>query len=163
VTPSFGSYVVGCLATIGIVSAVGLGGYWLRRWIVPEFSGALARLADATVAVALLLMALQILGSLSILTKGWIIVAGIAFGLGAAALGWWMAPADAKAVSAPKVQTVALLLAIGVASTSACSAATPPGTTCLSRRGSPRKGRRSLSISPTRCGSSPGSIPAARS
>ena len=46
-TPSLGSYIGGCLAVIGIVSAVGLGGYWLRRWIVPEFSGALARLADA--------------------------------------------------------------------------------------------------------------------
>ena len=52
-TPSFGSYIGGCLAVIGIVSAVGLGGYWLRRWIVPEFSGALARLADATIAVRL--------------------------------------------------------------------------------------------------------------
>jgi hypothetical protein len=55
VAPSFGSYIGGCLATIGIVAAVGLGGYWLRRWIVPEFSGALARLADATLAVALLI------------------------------------------------------------------------------------------------------------
>ena len=45
-TPSFGSYLVGCLAVIGIVAALGLGGYWLRRWIVPEFSGALARLAE---------------------------------------------------------------------------------------------------------------------
>ena len=50
-TPSFGSYIGGCLAVIGIVAALGLGGYWLRRWIVPEFSGALARLADATIAV----------------------------------------------------------------------------------------------------------------
>ncbi len=61
-TPSFGSYIGGCLATIGIVAALGLGGYWLRRWIVPEFSGALARLADATIAVALLILALQLLG-----------------------------------------------------------------------------------------------------
>jgi hypothetical protein len=41
VTPSFGSYIGGCFAVIGIVSALGLGGYWLRRWIVPEFSGLL--------------------------------------------------------------------------------------------------------------------------
>ncbi|HEX5376593.1 MAG TPA: hypothetical protein VFW48_10605, partial [Solirubrobacterales bacterium] len=66
-TPSFGSYIAGCLATIGIVSALALGGYWLRRWIVPEFSGALARLADATIAVALLVISLEILGTLSIL------------------------------------------------------------------------------------------------
>jgi hypothetical protein len=116
VTPSFGSYIGGCLATIGIVSALGLGGYWLRRWIVPEFSGALARLADATIAVALLILALQLLGTLGILTLGWTIVGCIAFGLGAALLGWWMAPADGREVSAPQVQTTALLIALGVAS-----------------------------------------------
>lgn len=115
-TPSLGSYIGGCLATVGIVSALALGGYWLRRWIVPEFSGALARLAEATIAVALLIMALQLLGSLSILTFGWTIVGCVAVGLGAALLGWWMAPADAREVSAPRVQTAALLIALGVAS-----------------------------------------------
>ena len=115
-TPSFGSYVGGCLAVIGIVSAVALGGYWLRRWIVPEFSGALARLADATIAVALLILALELLGSLSILETGWIVVVCIAVGLGAALLGRWRAPAESRAVSAPQVQTAALLIALGVAS-----------------------------------------------
>ncbi|HEX7245253.1 MAG TPA: hypothetical protein VF245_06790 [Solirubrobacterales bacterium] len=115
-TPSFGSYVGGCLAVIGIVSAVALGGYWLRRWIVPEFSGALARLADATIAVALLILSLELLGSLSILETGWIVVVCIAVGLGAALLGWWRAPAESRAVSAPGVQTAALLIALGVAS-----------------------------------------------
>ena len=115
-TPSFGSYIGGCLATIGIVSALALGGYWLRRWIVPEFSGALARLADATLAVALLILALQLLGTLSILTLGWTIVVCIAVGLGAALLGRAMAPADGREVSAPQVQMAALLIALGVAS-----------------------------------------------
>ena len=63
---------------IGVVSALGLGGYWLRRWIVPEFSGALARLADATIAVALLSISLELLGTLSILRLGWIVVVCIA-------------------------------------------------------------------------------------
>jgi hypothetical protein len=116
VTPSFGSYIGGCFAVIGIVSAVGLGGYWLRRWIVPEFSGALARLADATIAVALLVVSLELLGSLSILTVGWTIVVCIAVGLLAALLGWHMAPPTGKEVSAPQVQTVALLIALAVAS-----------------------------------------------
>ncbi|HEU5143271.1 MAG TPA: hypothetical protein VFU04_08960 [Solirubrobacterales bacterium] len=115
-TPSFGSYIGGCLATIGIVSAVGLGGYWLRRWIVPEFSGALARLADITIATALLILALQLLGTLEILTLGWTVVVCIGVGLGAAALGWTMAgPAD-REVTAPRVQTSALLIALGVSS-----------------------------------------------
>ncbi len=115
-SPSFGSYIAGCLATIGIVAAVGLGGYWLRRWVVPEFSGALARLADATIAVALLIIALEVLGTLSILTFGWIVIVCIAIGLGAAWLGWSKSPSDRREVSAPKVQNLALLIAVGVAS-----------------------------------------------
>jgi hypothetical protein len=116
VTPSFASYLGGCLAVVGIVSAVGLGGYWLRRWIVPEFSGALARLADATIASGLLIVALELLGSLSILRLGWIVVVCIAVGLLAAWLGWRKAPRENREISAPRVQTIALLIALGVAS-----------------------------------------------
>jgi hypothetical protein len=116
VAPSFGSYIGGCLALIGIVAALGLGGYWLRRWIVPEFSGALAWLADVTIAAALLIISLQFLGTLSILREGWIIVFTIAVGLIAAALGRRMAPRDGQEVSAPTVGTAALVIAIAVAS-----------------------------------------------
>ena len=114
--PSFGSYIAGCLAVVGIVAALGLGGYWLRRWIVPEFSGALARLGDATLAVALLILTLEALGSLSLLRFGWIVFGCIAVGLGTAWLGWSRSPADRREVKAPQVQTIALLIAVGVAS-----------------------------------------------
>ncbi|HET7508641.1 MAG TPA: hypothetical protein VFJ65_00185 [Solirubrobacterales bacterium] len=116
--PSFGSYIVGCLAVIGIVAALGLGGYWLRRWIVPEFSGALARLGDATIGVALLVVSLEILGTLSLLRLGWTIVFCIAVGLGAAALGRAKAPREGGRleVAAPRVENIALLIALGVAS-----------------------------------------------
>jgi hypothetical protein len=116
VAPSFGSYIVGCLAVIGIVAALGLGGYWLRRWIVPEFSGALARLAEATIAVALLLVTLEILGTLSILTLGWTILGCIGVGLGAAWLGRSKAAGTGREIAAPPVENIALLIALGVAS-----------------------------------------------
>jgi len=116
VAPSFGSYIGGCLAVIGIVAALGLGGYWLRRWIVPEFSGALARLADATIAVGLLVISLEVLGTLSILRLGWIVLFCIGIGLGGALLGWRQAPRGEQEVAAPKVQTVALFIALAVAS-----------------------------------------------
>jgi hypothetical protein len=115
VAPSFGSYIAGCLALIGVVAALGLGAYWLRRWIVPEFSGALARLADATIAVALLVVCLQILGSLSALYFGWIVVFCVGAGLGAAWLGRSKARPGAE-VAAPRVETIAFLIALGVAS-----------------------------------------------
>ncbi|HET9198667.1 MAG TPA: hypothetical protein VFN92_10490 [Solirubrobacterales bacterium] len=114
--PSLGSYIAGCLALIGIVAALGLGGYWLRRWIVPEFSGALARLAEATLAVALLVVCLEILGSLSLLYFGWIVVFCIGVGLGAAWLGRSKAGGRGGEVAAPRVEDVALLIALAVAS-----------------------------------------------
>ena len=115
--PSFGSYIAGCLAVIGIVAALGLGAYWLRRWIVPEFSGALARLADVTIAAALLVISLEILGTLSLLYFGWIVVFCVAVGLGAAALGRAMAPRDGRReVQAPRVETIAFAIALAVAS-----------------------------------------------
>jgi hypothetical protein len=101
---------------IGIVAAVGLGGYWLRRWIVPEFSGALARLADVTIATALLILSLELLGTLSVLRLGWIIIVTIAIGLLAAALGWRKAPRGNEEVPAPQVQKIALWIALAVAS-----------------------------------------------
>lgn len=115
-TPSLGSYIGGCLAVVGILCAVGLGGYWLRRWIVPEFSGALARLADVTIAVALLVLSLELLGTLSILRLGWIVVVCIGVGLLAALIGWRKAPRDGHQIPAPPVRTAALLIALGVAS-----------------------------------------------
>jgi hypothetical protein len=116
VTPSFGSYIGGCFAVIGILSALGLGGYWLRRWIVPEFSGALARLADATIAAGLLVLSLELLGSLSILRPAWIVIVCIGVGLGAAWLGWSKAPEENREIAAPQVQNIALLIALAVAS-----------------------------------------------
>jgi hypothetical protein len=116
VAPSFGSYIVGCLAVIGIVAALGLGAYWLRRWIVPEFSGALGWLADATITVALLVVTLEILGTLSILTIGWTILGCIGVGLGAAWLGRSKAVGTGAEIAAPPVENVALLIALAVAS-----------------------------------------------
>jgi len=116
VAPSFGSYIVGCLSLVGILAAFGLGGYWLRCWIVPEFSGALARLADITIATALAILTFQLLGTFGALYLGWIVVGSVAVGLGAAWLGWKMAPSSAKEVTPPRVQNLALLIALGVAS-----------------------------------------------
>ena len=78
-TPSLGAYVGGCIALAGIGAALGLGGYWLRRWIVPEFSGALARLAEVTIAVALLVLSLELVGTIGIFRLGWIVLGSLAF------------------------------------------------------------------------------------
>lgn len=115
-TPGFGAYLGGCLGVIGILCALGIGSYWLRRWIVPEFSGALARLSEATITVALLVMTLQLLGTLSILRLGWIIIGCIVVGLAAAGLGWSRAPRGVREVEPPAINTRMLVIAVAVAS-----------------------------------------------
>ena len=114
--PTLSSYLIGTVSILAIVLSLWLGGYWLRRWIVPEFSGALARLAEITIATALLIITLQILGSLSILTLGWIASGCVVLPLAAAALGYRFAPKDVDEIAAPKVPMWAFLVAVGIAS-----------------------------------------------
>jgi len=116
VNPTLSSYLVGTVSILAIVLSLWLGGYWLRRWIVPEFSGALARLAEITIGTALLIITLQILGSLSILTLGWIAVGCVVLPLAAAGLGYRFAPKGVEEIAAPKVPLWAFLIAVGVAS-----------------------------------------------
>lgn len=116
-TPALGTYLAGAAALGGSILALWLAGYWLRRWIVPEFSGALARLGDVTLAVALLILILQLLGSLSLLTFGWLAVGCVVIPLLVAALAWKMAPEDHVAeIEAPAVPGWAFLVAIAVSS-----------------------------------------------
>lgn len=115
-TPSLGAYVGGCIALAGIGAALGLGGYWLRRWIVPEFSGALARLAEVTIAAALLVLSLELVGTIGIFRLGWIVLGCILVGLAAAAVGYRKAPRDTAPVEPPRVHPWMLLIALGVAS-----------------------------------------------
>lgn len=114
--PSLASYVAGTAAVFAVVLSVWFGSYWLRRWIVPEFSGALARLAELTLGFALLIVALQLVGSLGLLSFVWITVGCIVVPLIAAALGSRFAPRDVEQIAAPAVPVWALLLAVGVAS-----------------------------------------------
>lgn len=115
-TPSLGAYLGGSLALVLMAAVLAFGSYWLRRWIVPDFSGSLARLAELTIAIALLILTLQLLGILGILRLGWIIVACVAVGLIAAAIGRAGAPRDVVPVRPPALNLWALLVAVGVAS-----------------------------------------------
>jgi hypothetical protein len=114
-TPSFGAYLAGSLSLVAIVASLGFGGYWLRRWIVPEFSGALARLAEVVVGVALFVVGMYLLGSVGLLREGWLIAASILLGIAAGLLGRSRAPRDVAPVQPPKVDTWPLLIAVGVA------------------------------------------------
>jgi len=116
VTPTLSSYLFGVVSITVSILSLWVGAYWLRRWIVPEFSGALARLAELTLAFVLLTLSLQLIGSLSILTPGWILAACVVIPLAAAGLGYRFAPRNAASIAGPPVPTWAFLVAIGVAS-----------------------------------------------
>src|SRR5436190_4478614 len=115
-TPSYGAYLAGSLSLVAIITSLGFGGYWLRRWIVPEFSGALARLAEVVLAVALFVLSLYLLGSLSILREGWVVGVSILFGLIAGFVGRARAPGDVAPIEPPRVNPWQLLVALAVAS-----------------------------------------------
>jgi hypothetical protein len=116
-TPSFGSYLAGSLSLVAMAVALGYGAYHLRHWIVPEFSGALARLAELVFAISLLVLTLQLVGSAGLLTPGWILASCAVAGIAAGLLGRARAPAGAgRPVRPPRVSRAALLVAVGVAS-----------------------------------------------
>lgn len=115
-TPSLASYIAGVLQIAVICGAVWYGSWWLRRWIVPEFSGALARLAELTIAFAYLTIALQLIGSVGLLKEVWITVSCVLVPLVGAGLAWKFAPRDVEQIEAPAVPRWAFLVAVGVAS-----------------------------------------------
>jgi hypothetical protein len=104
------------LQIAAICGATWYGSWWIRRWIVPEFSGALARLSELTIAFALLIISLQLIGSVGLLKEVWITVACVVIPLIGAALAWKFAPRDVQQIAAPAVPTWAFLVAIAVAS-----------------------------------------------
>ena len=116
-TPGFGAYLAGSLSLVAIAAALGFGAFWLRRWIVPEFSGALARLAEITLGVALLTLSLYALGVLGLLREGWVVAVTIAIGIAAGVLGRAKVPAGGREpVQPPRVEAWAILIAVAVAS-----------------------------------------------
>ena len=116
-TPSLGSYLAGSLSLVLIAAALGFGAYNLRRWITPEFRGAPARLVELVLAVALLVLALQLVGTVGLLSAGWIPAACVVAGVGAGLLGRARAPAGPADVrsTAPNTPRYALGIALGVA------------------------------------------------
>lgn len=115
-TPSLASYIAGILQIAVIFGATWFGSWWLRRWIVPEFSGALARLAELTIGFALVIISLQLVGTLELFKPAWITSACVIIPLIGAALGYRFAPRDVEQIEAPAVPTWAMLVAIGIAS-----------------------------------------------
>ena len=114
-TPSLDSYLSGMGELVSMLAALGFGGYWLRRWMAPSYTGALARLAELVLALSLLIVTLQLIGSFGLLRESWMVASCVGVGLGTSAIGWWLAPRDTEPDQPPAVPVWALALATIVA------------------------------------------------
>jgi len=115
VSPSLNSYLAGMAQLVCMLAALGLGGYWLRRWMAPSYTGGLARLAEIVLALSLLLVTLQLIGSFGLLREGWTVASCVGIGLAAAAIGRLRAPRSAEPDQPPPIPTWALAIAVTVA------------------------------------------------
>ena len=77
---SAGRYVLGVLLLALVAVPLAGGARALRRRLVPGFSGAPARLAEAVCALALLLAVAQLLGTVGALRAGWLALACVLSG-----------------------------------------------------------------------------------
>jgi hypothetical protein len=73
--PSFGSYVLGAAQLAVLAAATGYAAWLLRARLLPGWRGAPARLVEVTVAVGLLTVVSEVLGTFSLLYAGALILA----------------------------------------------------------------------------------------
>jgi hypothetical protein len=88
-----GRYALGALSLILIAGSLALGAVPIRRRFVPDWTGALARLAEAVTAVAMLIAVLELLGTIGWFMLGPIVAASVTVGIGGA----WLAAGGRRA------------------------------------------------------------------
>ncbi len=114
---SLGSYLLGAVQLALLALSLGFSAYRLRRWLMPSWAGAPARLVEAIVAVTLLVWIVEALGSVDLFYAG--AVVGVAVLL-AGAIALW--PAGPVGAASPTV------LGAGRASAPRGTPAPPPPT-----------------------------------
>jgi hypothetical protein len=73
--PSLGSYLLGAAQLVILAGALGLAAYLLRSRLLPDWRGAPARLVETVVAVALLTVMSEVLGTFGLLYAGALLAA----------------------------------------------------------------------------------------
>jgi hypothetical protein len=99
-----GRYALGVAELLVILGSLGVGATGLRAWLVPDCRGALARLVDVVVGLALLVGVCEVLGTFGVFQSAPIVAGSIAVGGGV----WWLARRqsdDPGPPTAPRVHT----------------------------------------------------------
>jgi hypothetical protein len=80
---SFGSYLLGAAQLAVLAAGFGLAAYWLRARLLPGWRGAPARLVEVIVAVALVTVVSEVLGTFGLLYAGALLVSAVLVALAA--------------------------------------------------------------------------------
>ncbi|MDX6617271.1 MAG: hypothetical protein QOD60_2362 [Solirubrobacterales bacterium] len=81
-TSSVADYLQGLIELGVLFAAIGFGAMRLRRRLLPGWAGAVARLAEIVLGLGILVLTLEIVGVVGLYHPGWVLVVGIAAGLG---------------------------------------------------------------------------------
>ncbi|MGI8863774.1 MAG: hypothetical protein ACR2JH_05140, partial [Solirubrobacteraceae bacterium] len=82
VSVSAGRYLLGIVALLLMCGALGRAAFLLRRRFFGDWTGAQARLAEAVLAVALLVAEMEILGAVGLFRLIPLVIGAVAIGLG---------------------------------------------------------------------------------
>ena len=113
-----GDYLVGVVLLALVAGPLGFGAWRVRARVLPAWSGAPARVAEAVLALAALVLVAEALGTVGLLERAPLVIACLAVG-GAAA--WWAARGGDEADPSPSPPQHGGRLAVGVA-LAACAA-----------------------------------------
>jgi hypothetical protein len=80
---SFGSYLLGAAQLAVLAAGFGLAAYWLRARLLPGWRGAPARLVEVIVAVALVTVVSEVLGTFGLLYAGALLTSAVLVALAA--------------------------------------------------------------------------------
>ncbi len=112
---STNDYVVGWIELGVIVGSAALGAYNVRRWLLAGWTGAPARLAEAILTIATLVVVGEVVGLLGLLKPVPLIVAAVGAGVALTLLARPRIPAAAEPLPAPRVDPFQIVLALAVA------------------------------------------------
>src|SRR5215208_5151703 len=110
---STGRYLLGAAELAVMAAALGLGAYHLRALLAPAWTGALARLAEVVIGVAMLILVAELLGVLGLFDEVPLLIGFVAAGLGTTF--WSRSRGLPEAPETPEARSSAIMVAIGIA------------------------------------------------
>jgi hypothetical protein len=110
---STSTYLIGAAELTVSAAALGLGAYHLRALLAPAWMGALARLAEVVIAIAMLILVSELFGVLGLFKEIPLLLGYLAAGLGAAFFA--RRRGLPRPAGAPEARASAVMVAIGIA------------------------------------------------